>query len=125
MEAGKEGTDQFSKEQPDTDTKGQGAEAGEDAQQGAEAQKEPEEAGKEEQPTEAQKLAVIDQNPDLEDPRLYSSLQEPDWPPRDSRRAEESQPPPTQQAQSKEPAPEQPAEDQTADTGAQEGDSTG
>ncbi|MFW6126181.1 MAG: hypothetical protein ACOC58_03665 [Chloroflexota bacterium] len=76
----------------------------------------PEEPAEEKKPTEAEKLAVIDQNPDLEDPRLYSPLQEPDRPSRNSRRAEEPQAPVSGQARLEEPTPAQPAQDESGET---------
>lgn len=103
----------------------QGAKAGEGAQQRVETQREPGEAGKEKEPAEAERLAVIDQNPDLEDPRLYSPLQEPDRPSRESRRPEETHPQPAEQPRGKEAAPAQPAGTQSPEAEGKKGDSGG
>jgi len=55
-----------------------------------------EKSGKEEKPDKEEKLskeeiAEIEENPDLEDPRLYSPLQEPDRPKPSLRTREESE----------------------------------
>ncbi len=46
-----------------------------------------------EKPIDEEKLAEIERNPDLEDPRLYSPLQEPDRPHPSERTSEPEQPP--------------------------------
>jgi len=50
-----------------------------------------------EKPIDEEKLAEIERNPDLEDPRLYSPLQEPDRPHPSERTSEPEQPPCEQQ----------------------------